>query len=70
MTSIFMFIPMIKYIPLLAVIIMVVFLGICVKHARDGKYSISQTNKLAIFVSLGEWIMTLFEVKTEEPKNP
>jgi hypothetical protein len=45
---------------------MVVFLAIFAKRARDGKYSIAQENKLAIFVGLGEWIMTLFEVNKEE----
>ena len=60
-----MFIPLIKYIPIFVVLVMVVFLAIFIKHARDGKYSISQENKLAIFVGLGEWIMTLFEVNKE-----
>lgn len=48
---------------------MIIFLGIFIKRARDGKYTISTQNKLAIFVSLGEWIMTLFEVnkETEQP---
>lgn len=68
-TSLFMFIPFIKYIPILAVIIMVAFLALFVKKARDGKYAIAQENKLAIFVGLGGWIMTLFEVKQEE-KTP
>lgn len=68
-TSIFMFIPMIKYIPIFAVIIMVVFLGIFVKRARDGKYTIAEENKLAIFLGLGERIMTLFDVNKEE-KTP
>lgn len=68
-TSIFMFIPYIKYIPILAVVIMVAFLAIFIKKARDGKYSMAQENKLAIFIGLGEWIMTLFEVKQEE-KTP
>jgi len=61
-----MFIPLIKYIPILIVLIMVVFLAIFVKRAWDGKYTITQENKLAIFVGLGEWIMTLFEVDKEE----
>lgn len=64
-TSIFMFIPFIKYIPIIVVVVMVAFLTIFIKHARDGKYSISQENKLAIFVGLGEWIMALFEVNKE-----
>lgn len=51
-TSIFMFIPIIKYIPILVVIVMVVFLAIFIKRARDGKYTINETNKLAIFISL------------------
>jgi hypothetical protein len=63
-----MFIPYIKYLPILAVVVMVAFLAVFLKRARDGKYSIDQENKLAIFVGLGEWIMTLFEVKTEENK--
>lgn len=64
-TSIFMFIPIIKYLPILIVVIMVIFLGIFIKRARDGKYTIAQENKLAIFVALGERIMTLFEVNKE-----
>lgn len=47
---------------------MVVFLGIFIKRARDGKYTIAEENKLAIFHALGGWIMTLFEIKEEEKK--
>lgn len=65
-----MFIPLIKYIPIFAVVIMVTFLAIFIKKARDGKYSIVQENKLSIFLGLGEWILTLFEVKQGETKNP
>jgi uncharacterized membrane protein len=65
-TSIFMFIPFIRYIPILVVLIMVVFLAVFIKRARDGKYTIDQGNKLAVFVGLGEWIMTLFEVKQDD----
>ncbi|MEI6119366.1 MAG: hypothetical protein WCP92_09590 [bacterium] len=61
-----MFIPMIKYIPILIVVVMVTFLAIFIKKARDGTYTIVQDNKLAIFVGLGEWIMNLFEVNKEE----
>ena len=68
-TSIFMFIPLIKYIPIFIVVIMVVFLAIFVKSARDGKYSIAQDNKLAVFLGLGDWIMTLFEIKQDD-KTP
>jgi len=69
-TSVFMFIPMIKYIPLFAVLIMVIFLAIFIKRARDGKYSILQENKLSIFAGLGEWISALFEVTKEESSKP
>lgn len=65
-TSVFMFIPLIKYIPIFGVVIMVAFLAIFIKRARDGKYGINQENKLAIFIGLGGWIMDLFEVKKEE----
>jgi len=64
-----MFIPFIRYIPIFIVLIMVVFLAIFIKRARDGTYSISQDKKLAIFVGLGERIMALFEIdKGELPK--
>ena len=66
-SSVFMFIPLIKYIPLIILVAMIIFLGVFIKKARDGKYTIAQENKLAIFVSLGEWIMTLFEVKQDTP---
>lgn len=65
-TLIFMFIPFIKYIPIFAMVIMLTFLGIFSKSARDGKYSRDEKNKLAVFVGLGGWIMTLFEVNKEE----
>ena len=61
-----MFIPYIKYLPLLIVLILVVFLGIFIKRARDGQYNIAEENKLAIFVGLGEWILALFDVNKEE----
>ena len=48
---------------------MIAFLAIFIKRARDGKYNINENNKLAIFLGLGEWIMTLFEVKQGE-KTP
>ncbi len=65
-TSIFMFIPIIKYIPILVVVVMVGFLWFFIKKARDGQYSISTDNKLAIFLWLGEWILNLFEVKQDK----
>jgi uncharacterized membrane protein len=68
-TSIFILLPIIKYLPIFAVIVMILFVGIFIKRARDGKYSIAEENKLAIFYALGGWIMTLFEVKEEEKHN-
>lgn len=65
-TAVFAFIPILKYLPIFIVLIMVTFLGIFIKRARDGKYAINQENKLAIFVGLGEWILTLFDVKEEK----
>lgn len=65
-TSVMMLLPLIKYIPIFAVIIMVIFLGIFIKRARDGKYNIAEENKLAIFYALWGWIMTLFEIKEEK----
>lgn len=41
-----------------------------IKRARDGKYTITQENKLSIFVSLGGWVMDLFEVKQETKEIP
>jgi uncharacterized membrane protein len=64
-SAIFMFLPIIKYLPIFVVLVMIVFLGVFIKRARDGKYTIAQENKLSIFVSLGGWIMDLFEIKEE-----
>ena len=64
-TSVFMFLPRIRYVPIFVVLTMVIFLGIFIKRAREGIYTINQQNKLAIFVGLGEWIMTLFDVNKE-----
>lgn len=64
-SAIFIFLPIIKYLPVFIILIMLIFLGICIKHARDGKYTIAEENKLSIFVNLGGWIMDLFEVKQE-----
>ncbi len=68
-TSVFMLLPIIKYLPIFLVIVMVVFMGIFIKRARDGKYTIEEQSKMAIFHALGGRIMTLFEVKMEEPKK-
>ena len=65
-SSVFMFIPLVKYIPIFLVLIMVAFLVIFVKRARDGIYVIAQEKKLAIFVGLGEWIMALFDANKED----
>lgn len=51
-TSIFMLLPVIKYVPIFAVIVMVIFMAIFIKRARDGKYSIAEENKLSIFHAL------------------
>gem|GEM_PF-1475414 len=51
-TSIFMLLPIIKYVPIFAVVIMVIFLAIFIKRARDGKYNITEENKLSIFHAL------------------
>lgn len=51
-TAVMALIPLIKYIPIIVVVIMVTFLGIFIKRARDGKYTIAQDKKLAIFSSL------------------
>jgi uncharacterized membrane protein len=68
-SAIFMFLPIIKYLPVFIVLIMVIFLGVFIKRARDGKYTIAQENKLSVFVSLGGWIMDLFEVKQEQKEE-
>lgn len=62
-SAIFMFLPIIKYLPVFIVLIMIIFLIVFIKRARDGKYTIDQAKKLSIFVSLGGWVMDLFEVK-------
>lgn len=65
-TSIFILLPIIRYIPTFIIIIMIIFIIIFIKRAWDGKYSIQEDNKLAIFYALWGWIMTLFETQPEE----
>ena len=62
-STIFIFLPFVKFLPILLILIMMVFLILFIKRARDGKYTIAQEKKLSIFVSLGEWVMDLFDVK-------
>ena len=65
-SAIFVFIPLIKYLPLFMIIVMIAFLAIFIHRARKGKYTIDPKNKLAIFLGLWERILNLFEVKPSE----
>ncbi len=61
-----LFIPVIKYIWLIPLIILVIVRFISVKQARDGKYFISKKESpLALFSSVWTWFIDLFELNVE-----
>ncbi len=62
---IMVFIPLIKYIPLLVFLWMVIILGLCIKQASDGKYWRKKENSLSIFAGIGEWLLWLFDIKPQ-----
>lgn len=63
LSVIFLFIPLIKYIPLFIILVMIVILGICIKQANDGKFGRDKKSSLSIFAGIGEWMLGLFEIK-------
>ena len=68
---ILMLVPGLKYIGMLALLLMVICLVIFVKQARDGKYHIDMNKYwvFGFFPSLGTWVVDLFEVSPKETKN-
>ncbi len=58
-----LFIPIIKYLGLIPLIILLVFRLRNIKQARDGKYFINKSDSpLALFSWVGAWFLDLFEI--------
>lgn len=65
-----LFLPVIKYLWIIPFIVLLVVWIISVKQARDGKYFInSKASILAIFSSIGNRFIELFEVSVISPKG-
>ena len=59
-----LFIPVIKYLWLIPLIVMIVAWGISVKQSRDGKYFIDKKDSpLALFSWVWGWFLDLFEIE-------
>lgn len=63
LSALLLFIPLIKYLPLLMIFLMIILLILCIKQASDGKYGRKKESGLAIFAGIGEWLLGLFEIK-------
>lgn len=59
-----LFIPLLKYIAILALLGFVVLLGTFISQARNGKYKVwFDKTPLGFFPALGGWIIDLFELE-------
>ncbi|HKL44601.1 MAG TPA: hypothetical protein VJ892_04995 [Candidatus Absconditabacterales bacterium] len=64
-----LFIPVIKYLGLLPLIVLLVALVISAKQARDGKYFVDKKDSpLALFSGVGGWFIDLFEISVTTPQ--
>jgi len=65
-----LFVPVLKYLWLIPLILLVVCWFISTKQARDGKYYIENKDSyLAIFSWIGNWFIELFEISVDIPKS-
>ena len=63
-----LFIPVIKYLWLIPLIVMIVAWGISVKQSRDGEYFINKKDSpLALFSWIWGWFLDLFEIEINKP---
>ncbi len=64
-----LFIPVIKYLGLIPLIVLLVALVISAKQARDGKYFLDKKDSpLALFSWVGGWFIDLFEIGVNTTK--
>lgn len=65
-----LFLPVIKYLGLIPLIVLIVALIISAKQARDWKYFIDKKDSpLALFSWVGTWFIDLFEIGTSIDKS-
>lgn len=61
--AVLLFIPVIKYLGLIPLIILLTIWVISIKQARDGKYFVNKKDSpLALFSWVGAWFLDLFEL--------
>lgn len=66
-----LFIPVIKYLGLIPLIVLLVALIISAKQARDGKYFVDKKDSpLALFSWVGGWFIDLFEIGVNTTNTP
>lgn len=65
-----LFLPIIKYIALLPLILLLAIWVFSVKQSRDWKYHINHSiSFISLFSSVGTWFMDLFDVSWESNQN-
>ena len=65
--AVLLFVPVIKYLWLIPLIVLFVLWIINVKQARDGKYFVnSKSSPLALLSWVGGWFLDLFEVSVDQ----
>lgn len=63
-----MFLPLVKYIVFVPLLVMVIARGIFMKQAWDGKYSQDiKQSAINIFAAIGWWLLNLFEIEVKMP---
>lgn len=70
LSLIVLFLPVIKFLGILLMLILVWIMVVFIKQARDGKYYPTGKYGLIIFSSLGNWLLSLFDVQFDEISWP
>ena len=66
LSLIILFLPVLKYIPVLIILFMIIMLCVFIKQAWSGKYLQEDTErKTYIFAWVGGWILNLFDINIE-----
>lgn len=67
--SIFIFLPVLKFLPILGILVWIAVWWFCAKQARDGKYlQDAEHDKMWVLAAMWSWVCLLFEVDVEEKK--
>jgi hypothetical protein len=64
--GVLVFLPILKILGILPLLVMIVLFVVCAKQAWDGQYKQDLKGYgLAFFPSLGNWLLSLFDIRIE-----